>query len=317
MPDSLRGANRPVIRKLILALPIPSVSVSTSPGDTCSSAAADAGRAAGISSEAGGARAACERGTWLAAGAAGHRPDTRTAWLVTPSSAAASSSGVFPLPALAGGAGSEPGTRSSGSDHVPDQNPNGTPPSDRPTAVRSALAVATVWPLLTGPAIDSAVPGATDRSWRIASGSPWPTNTASAAPTAAATSVVSAAAASTTQCAVIRRVDRVPRGWITVARILFLGRTGGEAAQGPSGEPGGGRGDQGRLSRSGRPGKRDEGAGFDAEADVNGSTYEPVLGDAVALTDIARLQRCTDVCHVLDSLPWHPVVLSRFVRFII
>ena len=141
-----------------------------------------------------------------------------------PSSAAASSSGVFPLPALAGRAGSEPGTRSSGSDHVPDQNPNGTPPSDRPTAVRSVLAVAAVWSLLTGPAIDSAVPGATDRSWRIASGSPWPTNTASAAPIAAATSVVSPAAASTTRCAVMRRVDRVPRGWITVARISCRNR---------------------------------------------------------------------------------------------
>ena len=62
MPDSLRGANRPVIRKLILALPISSLSVSTSPGDRCSSAAADAGRAAGISSETGGARAVCGRG---------------------------------------------------------------------------------------------------------------------------------------------------------------------------------------------------------------------------------------------------------------
>ena len=49
LPDSLRGANRPVIRKLILALPISSLRVSTSPGDRCSSAAADAGRAAGIS----------------------------------------------------------------------------------------------------------------------------------------------------------------------------------------------------------------------------------------------------------------------------
>src|SRR5580693_6394841 len=46
VPDSLRGANRPVIRKLIAALLTPSLSVSTSPGDRCSSAAADAGRAA-------------------------------------------------------------------------------------------------------------------------------------------------------------------------------------------------------------------------------------------------------------------------------
>lgn len=44
-------------------------------------------------------------------------------------------------------------------------------------------------------------------------------NTASAAPIAVATSVVSAAAPSTTQYAVARRVDRVPRGWITTARI--------------------------------------------------------------------------------------------------
>src|SRR5580698_3539849 len=141
-----------------------------------------------------------------------------------PASEAASSSGVFLLLAPAGRAGREPGTRSSGSDQVADQKPNGTPPSDRPTAIRSVLAVAAVWSLLTGPAIDRAVPGATDRSWRTASGSPWPTNTASAAPIAAATSVVSPAAASTTRWAVMRRVDRVPRGWITIVRISCRNR---------------------------------------------------------------------------------------------
>src|SRR5580693_3533688 len=180
VPDSLRGANRPVIRKLILALLIPSLSVSTSPGDRCSNAAADAGRAAGM--------------TWPAAGAGGHWPDTSTAWLVMPSSVAASSSSEVPLLAVAGRAGSAPGTRSSGSDHVPDQNSNGTRPSVCATAVRSVLAVAAAWLLLTGPAMDSAVPGESDRSCRSASGSAWPANTVSAAPTAAATSVVSVAA---------------------------------------------------------------------------------------------------------------------------
>src|ERR1700722_16924571 len=144
VPDSLRGANRPVIRKLILALPISSLSVSTSPGDRCSSAAADAGGAAGISTEGGGPRAVRGPRPSPVAGAPGQRPDTRTAWLTMPSSAAASRSGVFFLPAPAGRPGSEPGTRSSGSDHVPDQNPNGTPPSDRPTADRRAVALAPV-----------------------------------------------------------------------------------------------------------------------------------------------------------------------------
>src|SRR6185437_1528874 len=106
-PDSLRGANRPVSRKLTPVWLIPSLSLSTSPGETCSNAAAAAGRAAGTGSAASDpvVPAAGRAADAELAGAPGHWPATRTAWLLIPPSAAATSSGVFPLPALAGRTG--------------------------------------------------------------------------------------------------------------------------------------------------------------------------------------------------------------------
>ena len=106
---------------------------STSPTVTCSSAAADAGSAAGI-----GVRAAAGPRSAAGPGAAGHWPVTSTAYRRTSASAAASSSGVLPRPALAGRAGRAPETKPSGSDHDAFQKPNGTPGSACPIAVLSA-----------------------------------------------------------------------------------------------------------------------------------------------------------------------------------
>ena len=131
MPDCWRCANRPVIRKRNTELSARSRTVSTSPADTCSSMAADAGSAAGI-----GVPAVTE--------AAGHWPDTRIAWLVTPVSTAAWSRGVSDLGVLAGREGALPGTRLRGSDHDAAENAKGTPPSACPIAVRSAWLVAPV-----------------------------------------------------------------------------------------------------------------------------------------------------------------------------
>src|SRR5580658_6703840 len=116
---------------------------------------------------------------------------------------------------LAGLAGNDPATKPSGSDQMPFQKLNGTPPSSAPMADRNAAEVCAGLPLANDPAAASDVPGATVRSCRTACESAWPANAASAAPTAAATSVVSAAAASTTQCAVIRRTASGPRTLVT------------------------------------------------------------------------------------------------------
>ncbi len=138
---------------------------------------------------------------------------------MTPSIAAASSTGVFPFAVLAGEAGSAPGTRPRGSDQVACQKPNGTGWIADPIALRSAAVTGTILPSTNVAWALSEVPDATDRSCRTACGSPCPANTASAAPTAAATSAVSAAAARTTQCAVARRAASGPRGPITEDRI--------------------------------------------------------------------------------------------------
>src|ERR1700741_1365374 len=103
---------------------------------------------------------------------------------------------------LDGLAGDDPATKPSGSDQMPCQKLNGTPPSSAPMADRSAVKVGAGLPLANDPTASSDVPGATTRSCRTACGSAWPAKAANAAPTVAATSVVSAAAASTTQCAV-------------------------------------------------------------------------------------------------------------------
>jgi hypothetical protein len=115
-----------------------SCSRSTSPGRSRSSAALVAGSAAGISPSGPDEDA-------------GQRPDRSTAWLVTPSSAAAASSGVVPA-AAAGRAGSAPGTSPSGSDQVPDQKSNGTAGSARAIADRSVAAVEAGSPAANGPA---------------------------------------------------------------------------------------------------------------------------------------------------------------------
>jgi hypothetical protein len=183
-------------------------SVIVSPARSFSSPAAVAGSAAGI-----GVPADC-------GASPGHVPDTRTACAAIPSSAAASSTGVF-LPAPAGRAGWAPGTRLSGLDQMPCQKPNGTPGSAKPIADRRALVVAdTVVPEKDPPAV-SAVPGAVTRSCRTAWGSDWPPKAASAAAAAAATNVVRAAAAMTTQRAVARRAGNGPRGVSTQARIPY------------------------------------------------------------------------------------------------
>ena len=88
---------------------IPSRIRSTSPVVTCSSAAAVAGRAAGMGSP--------------LTGVPGQRPEVSSAWPVMSPSAAASAIGVLPVPpepapaaGVAGVAGSAPGTNPSGSD---------------------------------------------------------------------------------------------------------------------------------------------------------------------------------------------------------
>ena len=176
---------------------------STSPAETCSSAAAETGKAAGIAP----GRVPPE--------VAGHRPATSTAWLAIPFIEAACSSAVLPLPAFAGVAGSAPGTSPSGEDQNASWRLNGMPGIAAAICARS---VALPWAAWLGPLtsafIDRVVSGAVTRSCCTASGRACPANTASVAATAAATSVVSAAAASTTQCAVIRRVAIGPRGLI-------------------------------------------------------------------------------------------------------
>src|ERR1700735_1489406 len=112
---------------------------------------------------------------------------------------------------LAGLAGNDPATKLSGSDQIPCQKLNDTPPSPAAMDDRNAAEVCAGLPLANDPAAASVVPGATTRSCRTACGSAWPAKAANAAPTVAATSVVSAAAASTTQCAVIRRTPSGPR----------------------------------------------------------------------------------------------------------
>ena len=174
-----------------------------SPGRSLSSAAVLAGRAAGIGSAAG------------AGNCPGHFPVTSTAWSVTPPSEAACSWGMLPEVMLAGLAGNDPGTKASGSDQVPCQKLNDTPPSPAAMDDRNAAEVCAGLPLANDPAAATAVPGAASRSCRTACGSAWPANTASAAPAAAATSVVSVAAASTTQCAVIRRTAGGPLTLVT------------------------------------------------------------------------------------------------------
>src|SRR5205814_1221182 len=99
------------------------------PTATCSSAALAAGSAAGTGYRAwpgGNARVAG------VAGVAGQLPATRTAWPAMPAIDAASRIGVFAFPALAGGAGSAPGTSPSGSDQEAWEKPSGTPASAVP-----------------------------------------------------------------------------------------------------------------------------------------------------------------------------------------
>jgi hypothetical protein len=122
---------------------------------------------------------------------------------------------MLPAVTLVGLAGSDPATKPSGSDQMPGQKLNGTPPSSAAMAERSAAEVCAGLPLANDPAAASDVPGATTRSCRTACGSAWPAKAARAAPTAAANSVVSAAAASTTQCALIRRTASGPRAFVT------------------------------------------------------------------------------------------------------
>ena len=99
-PDSCPGRYRPVMRNRSSRLDTWSRIRSRSPSVTCSAAAVVAGSAAG-------------RGC-PACGAPGQLPDSSTACASMPLSAAASAIGT--LPALAGGAGSDPATNPSGSD---------------------------------------------------------------------------------------------------------------------------------------------------------------------------------------------------------
>ena len=98
--DTCLGRYRPVTTNRTYCPDIRSFIRSVSPSVTCSSAAAEAGRAAGTG--------------WPPTGAPGQRPEVSTACAVRPPSAAASAIGW--LPALAGWAGREPGTNPSGSD---------------------------------------------------------------------------------------------------------------------------------------------------------------------------------------------------------
>jgi hypothetical protein len=114
---------------------------------------------------------------------------------------------VLPRPALAGDAGSAPGTSPSGSDQNASWKLNGMPGMAAAIRDRSAVLPMAAWlGSLTSVVIDSAVPGAMTRSCWTACGRAWLVKTASAAATVAATRIVSAAAASTTQCAIIRRI---------------------------------------------------------------------------------------------------------------
>src|SRR5579859_5500371 len=131
------------------------------------------------------------------------------------SSEAACSWGMLPGVMLAGLAGNDPARKLSGSDQMPCQKLNDTPPSPEAMDDRNAAEVCAGLPLANDPAAATVVPGATTRSCRTACGSAWPAKAANAAPTVAATSVVSAAAASTTQCAVIRRTASGPRRLVT------------------------------------------------------------------------------------------------------
>ena len=101
--------------KLTSAFVIASRSRSTSPARTCSSAAAETGKAAR------------DRLPRPLPEAVGHRPATSDAWLAIPLIEAAWRSAVLPWPALGGDAGSAPGTSPSGSDQNAWWKLNGTP----------------------------------------------------------------------------------------------------------------------------------------------------------------------------------------------
>src|SRR5580693_2964960 len=116
---------------------------------------------------------------------------------------------------LAGLAGNDPARKPSGSDQVPCQKLNDTPPSPAAMDDRNAAEVCAGLPLANDPAAARVVPGAATRSCRTAWGSAWPAKAANATAIVAATSVVSAAAASTTQCALIRRTPSGPRRLVT------------------------------------------------------------------------------------------------------
>ena len=106
--------------KLTSALFSRSRSRSTSPTETCSSFAAEAGSAAGIAADP-------PPGAVAAAGAAGQRPAMSVAWLAIPIIEAACRRAVLPMPTPVGDAGSAPGTSPSGSDQEADWKLNGTP----------------------------------------------------------------------------------------------------------------------------------------------------------------------------------------------
>ncbi len=145
--------------KLTNAFVSRSRSRSTSPTDTCSSAAAEAGNAVGM---------ACFS---LLPGFAGHRPAISVAWLVISLMEAACSSAVLPLPALAGTAGSAPGTSSSGSDQNASWKVNGMPGIAEAIRDRSAALPWTASPVLfTNAVTDRAVSGVVARSCWTASG---------------------------------------------------------------------------------------------------------------------------------------------------
>src|SRR5579862_2808148 len=134
---------------------------------------------------------------------------------------------MLPEVMLAGLAGNDPARKPSGSDQMPGQKLNGTPPSPAAMDDRNAAEVCSGLPLANDPAADNVVPGATTRSCRTACGSAWPAKAANAAPTVAATSMVSAAAASTTQCAVILRTASGPRRFVTRSTFPRATRRGG------------------------------------------------------------------------------------------
>src|ERR1700689_458314 len=118
-------------------------------------------------------------------------------------------------------AGNDPARKPSGSDQMPCQKVNDTPPSPAAMDDRNAAEVCAGLALPNDPAAASVVPGAKTRSCRTACGIAWPAKAANAAPTVAASSVVSAAAASTTQYAVIRRTASGPRRLVTRFTIPY------------------------------------------------------------------------------------------------